>query len=240
MAEQLYTIPINEAFDEYDGCPICRLRRKLENQSLEYIMGAAMMEPDIRIVTNKLGFCRNHFHRMLGMGNRLSYALMLESHLDSVMQLVPEPTNQKAGKLGKLKKYDGETPANALMEQVKSCYVCARAADFEKKYISNVVYIWKKQPEFREKLKKQPYFCLEHTSLLLEYGKNELSESNYLAFSEDVLEIARTYLKKIRKDVHDFGRSFDHKNAGKPLTDDMRYAVEHTVAFLSGDFEEKK
>lgn len=30
MAEQLYTIPINEAFEEYDGCPMCRLRRKLE------------------------------------------------------------------------------------------------------------------------------------------------------------------------------------------------------------------
>ena len=30
MAEQLYTIPINEAFEAYDGCPMCRLRRKLE------------------------------------------------------------------------------------------------------------------------------------------------------------------------------------------------------------------
>ena len=71
----------HEAFDEKQGCPLCRLRQKLENQSLSYIMGAAMMEPDIRIVTNQLGFCREHFHKMLGMGNRLSLALMLDSHL---------------------------------------------------------------------------------------------------------------------------------------------------------------
>lgn len=32
MAEQLYTIPINEAFEQYDGCPLCRLRVKLERQ----------------------------------------------------------------------------------------------------------------------------------------------------------------------------------------------------------------
>ena len=76
MAEQLYTIPINEAFEQYEGCPLCRLRAKLEKQSLNYIMGAAMMEPDIRIVTNRLGFCRNHFHQMLDMGNRLSFALI--------------------------------------------------------------------------------------------------------------------------------------------------------------------
>lgn len=56
MAEQLYTIPINEAFDVKEGCPLCRLRHQLEEQSLSYIMGAAMMEPDVRIVTNQLGF----------------------------------------------------------------------------------------------------------------------------------------------------------------------------------------
>ena len=111
MAEQLYTIPINEAFDQYDGCPLCRLRAKLEQQSLTYIMGAAMMEPDIRIVTNKLGFCRDHFHKMLGMGNRLSLALMLESHLQYVAEQIPEPDGKKPGRLGKLKKYDGASPA---------------------------------------------------------------------------------------------------------------------------------
>ena len=103
MAEQLYTIPINEAFEEYDGCPMCRLRHKLEAQSLQYIMGAAMMEPDIRIVTNRLGFCRTHFHRMLGMGNRLSLALMLESHLQEVQNALPQPQEKKPGKLGRIK-----------------------------------------------------------------------------------------------------------------------------------------
>lgn len=239
MAEQLYTIPINEAFDEFDGCPLCRLRAKLENQSLNYIMGAAMMEPDIRIVTNKKGFCRAHFHKMLSMGNRLSLALMLESHLASVSQLVPDPSDKKPGKLGKLKKYDGESPASQLLAQVKSCYVCERAAEFEQKYISNVIYIWKKDPAFREKLKKQPYFCLEHTALLLEEGKKDLSEANYLQFSEELLALCRAHLLAMNQDVTTFCRSFDHENAGKPLTPETRASVENSIAFLSGDFERK-
>lgn len=121
MAEQLYTIPINEAFDQGCGCPMCTLRKKLEDQSLSYIMGAAMMEPDIRIVTNKLGFCRAHFHRMLGMGNRLSLALMLESHLQYVLENTPDPDGKKPGKLGKLKKYDGDSPP-------RGCWTRRRAA----------------------------------------------------------------------------------------------------------------
>ncbi len=235
MAEQLYTIPINEAFDEFDGCPLCRLRAKLEQQSLHYIMGAAMMEPDIRIVTNQLGFCHTHFQRMLGMGNRLSLALMLESHLQYLWENLPEPDGKKPGKLGKLKKYDGESPAPALRSQAKSCFICARVQDFEQKYVSNVVYIYKKDPAFRDKLRGQPYFCLEHTGLLLEAGKQELSEERYLELSKDLLTMAKDHLAELRRDVTAFCRSFDHENAGKPLTPEARNAVESAVAFLSGD-----
>lgn len=237
MAEQLYTIPINEAFEQYEGCPLCRLRAKLETQSLNYIMGAAMMEPDIRIVTNRLGFCRDHFHQMLDMGNRLSFALILESHLQYVLEQLPSPDEKKAGRLGKLKKYDGESPAPDMLQQAKSCYVCSRIQDFEQKYVSNVVYIYKKDPEFTEKLKNQPYFCLEHAAMLLDAGIRELSEARYLEFSQILLSKTRSELESLRKNVTAFCRSFDHENAGKPLTDETRYAVESAVAFLSGDFE---
>ena len=239
MAEQLYTIPINEAFEEYAGCPMCRLRQKLERQILDYIMGAAMMEPDIRIVTNQLGFCRSHFHRMLGMGNRLSLALMLESHLQYLRENLPAPDGRKPGRLGKLKKYDGESPGPELTARANSCYVCQRVADFEQKYVSNVVYIYKKDPSFPDKLRKQPYFCLEHAGALLEAAKNELSEERYLTLSRDLLTKTRDHLSQLKQNVTAFCRSFDHENAGKPLSPEARYAVESAVAFLSGDYESK-
>lgn len=237
MAEQLYTIPINEAFDEYDGCPLCRLRAKLEKQSLTYIMGAAMMEPDIRIVTNRLGFCRSHFHQMLHMGNRLSLALMLESHLQAVLESIPDPVDRKPGKLGKFKKYDGDSPAAEMLSKAKSCYICSRIQDFEQKYISNVIYIYKKDTAFSEKFRKQPYFCLEHAALLLDEGKQNLPEAQYLTFSQDILTITKRHLEMLRKNTTSFCRSFDHENAGKPLNDETRHAVENAIAFLSGDFE---
>ena len=49
--EQIYTIPVNEAFeasaaDPSLGCPLCALYRKLEENELDLILGASMMEPD--------------------------------------------------------------------------------------------------------------------------------------------------------------------------------------------------
>ena len=57
--EQIYTIPVNEAFDlcrdnKSEGCPFCQLYRKLENDEIEIMLGAAMMEPDYRIIENDL------------------------------------------------------------------------------------------------------------------------------------------------------------------------------------------
>ena len=57
MRESIYTIPLNDVFGEQDGCPICRMRKMLEGRCIEYIMGAAMMEPDVRVETNRWGFC---------------------------------------------------------------------------------------------------------------------------------------------------------------------------------------
>ena len=84
--EQIYTIPVNEAFEESAadascGCPFCRLFNKLEDDELDLILGASMMEPDVRIQTNREGFCRTHYDMMFVRKNRLGMALTLESHL---------------------------------------------------------------------------------------------------------------------------------------------------------------
>ena len=81
MRESILTIPVNEIFEPREGCPVCRMRDMLESRTIEYIMGAAMMEPDVRIETNRQGFCKVHFEQMRACKNRLSLALMLQTHL---------------------------------------------------------------------------------------------------------------------------------------------------------------
>ena len=59
--DTIYTIPVNEAFeasaaDSSCGCPFCALYNKLEDDELELILGASMMEPDVRIKTNMKAF----------------------------------------------------------------------------------------------------------------------------------------------------------------------------------------
>lgn len=263
MAEQIYTIPINEAFEQHGGCPLCRMKQKLERESLEYVMGAAMMDPDVRIRTNRLGFCRNHYDDMLAMKNRLSLALMLESHLDEVSKLFPEdasklpempaPPEGSSSDLpedlpkemssipmappppfARFRRYNGPNPAHMALVQHKSCYVCWRAAEFEHNVLSNVAHMWRRDSGFRDKLRQQEYFCLDHYGRLLHVSRRELNDPSFRELYQAMTEINARYIRELRQDVTAFCRSFDHQNAGKPLTDGQRTCTDRSVDFLAG------
>ena len=120
MHDSLVTIPVSEVFEPREGCPLCRLRDTLEQRVVEYITGAAMMEPDIRIQTNKQGFCHHHFEQMLKQRNRLSVALMLESHLNELDKQV------FAGLpiIGK----SGVNQGRSAGQAADSCFVCDQNA----------------------------------------------------------------------------------------------------------------
>lgn len=99
MREDICSIPISEIFEPKDGCPFCRMRDMLEDRMATYITGAAMMEPDVRVETNRLGFCHQHFEQILQRGSRLSVALILESLLDEAgKDILPEDDKLAAEK----------------------------------------------------------------------------------------------------------------------------------------------
>lgn len=83
MKETIYTIPLNDAFHAEDECPFCRLERDAEQHALEFILGkqSSYMEDDIRMETDRIGFCRHHYKMMYDFGNRLGCGLMLSTHL---------------------------------------------------------------------------------------------------------------------------------------------------------------
>ena len=110
MKETIYTIPLNDAFKADDECPFCYLEREAEQHALEFILGsgASYMEDDIRMETDKIGFCRHHYKMMYDYGNRLGSGLILSTHLKKLNQEMTEQmkafTSGKSTFMGRLKK----------------------------------------------------------------------------------------------------------------------------------------
>jgi len=228
--EQIYTIPVNEAFeasaaDASCGCPFCALYNKLEDNELELILGASMMEPDVRIQTNKEGFCRTHYDMMFVRKNRLGMALTLESHIDEL---------KKGIKDGGLFSAPGSNAIKRIGELECSCYVCRRI-DFNFSHmIETAVYLWDEDEAFMDKLKAQPYFCLPHYNALLTVARERLGKKKFPEFEKACATIEDAYIEKLGNDVSWFCKKFDYRYDSEPWYD-SKDAVERAIKFLRSD-----
>ena len=225
MRYDITNIPIAEVFEERDGCPICRLRNTLEKRAVEYITGAAMMEPDIRIETNKKGFCLEHYRQILGQRNRLSVALMLESHLDEMeKQIFAGPP--LVGKNAKKQAKDATRTAC-------TCFVCDQMGDAMEKMLATVCRTYETQKEFRQLFEDQPCLCLPHFSDLVAASAGAMSKKAQPDFAKAASKLAHRYLTELRGDVHHFCEMYDHRNAGSNDWGNSKDSIERAIWYLT-------
>ncbi len=234
MRESILTIPVNEVFEPREGCPICRMRDTVEQHICEYIMGAAMMEPDVRMETNKLGFCHTHYGQLLKQNNRLSLALMLNSHLEEV----------RANIIDKKGLFDSkDSKAKKAAEVDGTCFVCSKVQWGIDHMLDTVFTMFQKDGKFKNMFKSQEYFCLPHYHYLIEQSAVKMPKGERSDFLAALDEIMRGYAKQLNSDVNEFCNSFDYRNAGKLHSAEMehvRSSVDRAIMFLTSRGREEE
>lgn len=230
--EQIYTIPVNEAFEAVgEGvctCPFCLMYNRLEDNELDLILGASMMEPDVRLKTNEQGFCAEHLSLMFERGKRLPLALMLESHLDSIAaELKP------GGLTGMFPAKVGDNAAKRLEKLSHDCYICGRIEYNFTRMMETAALLWQADSAFHEKVKKAPFFCLPHYGMFLKTAKERLSKKDFAEFYNDVSAVENAYFEKLRADVSWFCKKFDYRYENEPWGD-AKDAPERAKHFLNG------
>lgn len=226
--EKIYTIPVNEAFDESGSCPFCRMREKLEANEIDLILGASMMEPDFRIQTNEKGFCAGHFEMMYKAQKRLPLALMLESHLDQIIRECATPKITLKDKL--------TTVAGHTESFVETCYVCERVEFHWSKMFETACLLWEMDGEFRKKMANQTYFCLPCYTRFLKTAKLFISKKRLSDFLNEAQAVEMKYIEELKGDVSHFCKKFDYRFQKEPWGN-ARDAVERSIRLLSGEAE---
>jgi len=220
MKEQLYTIPLNDAVNAHDECPFCFIERSIEQDLLDFVLGSgsSYMEADIRDMTDKAGFCRDHFKKMFDYGNTLGNAWILKTHY---MRMIGEMQKEFAGfKPGKtsLKDRFRKTTENGnaigmwVQQKEESCYVCKQYKDTYARYLDTFFYLFKQDEEFRQKIKDSKGFCLPHFGDLCEAADVKLSDKDKEAFYQMVLPLMEENMKRVAEDVAWMVEKFDYKN----------------------------
>ena len=224
MAEQLYTIPVNEAFDAAEkdrDCPVCRLRSFFEDNELSIMLGGALMEPDIRKQTNKKGFCGRHAERLLKADNRLGFALILESHLAEIGKAIDPPLATPDG------------TAKKVSAITHDCYICSRADTNLERAVGSMFWLYENDAGFREKFRRADHFCLPHYETLLKASEKWLCKKKRAEFFGAIKSLELRYLAALSSDVSWFCKKFDYRYDGEPWKN-SKDAPERATAFLNG------
>lgn len=226
MNESIYTIPIQEVFEPKDDCPICAMRNMLEKRFVDYIMGPAMMEPDVRIETNRVGFCKFHYDQMLLQKNRLSIALMLESHLKEIQETglkkrIPSPSGGLFSKKHSHKA--GET-----------CFVCDKIDWVKERFLGNVLHLYATDEDFRQLFREQSKLCLPHFEELTGAAVEKMNKKILPTFLKDATDLCQKSLDELSHDVSHYCKMFDYRNSsGNADWGNSKDSIERAISFLT-------
>ncbi len=227
MRDDICTIPVSEVFEVNDGCPICRMRDTIEERIIEYIMGDAMMEPDVRIETNKVGFCEWHYDKMMSRRGRLQLALMLQTHVDEINNKI----FKKSIFTSSAKR--GEKAATVS----DTCFICDKIEYGLSRMIETIYRLYENEKDFRELFNNQEMFCLPHYERLILGGDKHKMRSYHGEFAKNLTRITGDYSKKLHEQLSEYVMIYDYRS-NKKDTDNLesRDSVERTVAFLNGRY----
>lgn len=194
MKETIYTIPINEAFDNAEGCPFCYLAEKTENTLMERATGASMMEVDFRKKTNEKGFCKAHYKSLAGRREKLPLALIMESHIKELINILETE---------KLKDTEKE-----FLKKSSSCLICEQTEETLSRYYKAFFSLYKEK-EFKEKAFSKP-FCVEHFAKLLSLSGRYLSIKKSKEFKRHIISHEEKLLSSLHTDISSFCRKFHY------------------------------
>ena len=238
MKETIYTIPINEAFDTECQCAVCLIENRLQREQIEYTLGPAMMEPDFRIISNEKGFCKNHYKSLLENCKALPMALVLQTHIKEQNDKL---FSKSAGSLThhgffnkKSKEMLDALSVSDKIEKIKqSCVICENIENIMSRYINNIIYMYKSDPDFRQKFASKDGFCLFHFKMLLDSALKELSQKEFENFYNVIINMQQKFQNEMYDDICSFVKLFDH-NSDKKANANVKNAIKRSVSMLCG------
>ncbi|MBQ9765202.1 MAG: hypothetical protein IJW18_03285 [Lachnospiraceae bacterium] len=238
MKEQLYTIPVNDAFDEDTECAVCAMYRSLEKASVEYTMGPSYMEDDIRMETDRIGFCKNHMKQLWDENNRLGLALVLQSHMQKTTRDIKKMANSPFKGKSLFRKSEDSPLISYVNKLNNSCFVCDRVQGFFERYIITIFYLWQNDKNFQKKYLGSKGFCTEHYGLLLKEAPRNLMGDDLDEFMRGTSRIYVENMERMIEDVDWFVNKFDYRYKDEPWKN-SRDAVPRAMTKVNGIIPEE-
>lgn len=201
MGYHIDTGLIKDKFNSKCECPLCEIKAIVEEQYLNEFLNDAVMEDNTRIMVNKLGFCKEHFNKLIARQNKLSVALQISTRVNELKKFIRPERSVKGAKKQMQK----------ILDSQKTCILCDYVEESMVKYYKTVAQMYNKEDDFYDQLKDTKGFCLEHYSMLIKYSRYAgLSQREYVCL---LSEIQSKNISRLQRELKSFCDAHDYRNA---------------------------
>lgn len=93
-----------------------------------------------------------------------------------------------------------------------SCYICKQFEETYARYLDTFFVLYKKDEEFREKVKNSKGFCIPHFGDLCREADRQLSDKEKEDFYPAMFALMESNMERIQEDVNWLVEKFDYRN----------------------------
>lgn len=205
MGYHIDTGLIFEKFGVDTECPLCEIKKVVEEQYLYEFLNDAVMEDDTRIRVGKEGFCSKHFDMLFARPNKISVALQMRTRAEKIDNLLSPVKSAKAA----------AKRADEIKKSQESCVLCSYIEESMVKYYKTIAQMFVHEKDFYKTLIGSKGFCMHHYEELLRYSKSAgFLAGNYV----DVLSsVQKRNFDRLMEELKKFCDKHDYRNAHEPL-----------------------
>ncbi len=205
MGYHIDTGLIIEKIKEGSECPLCAIKKVVEEQFLYEFLNDAVMEDNTRIKVGEEGFCERHFDMLFLRPNKLSVALQVDTRLNKIEKLFNPLASVKGAK----------KTAIEIEKSLKTCAICDYVEKSMIKYYKTIAQMFTREPEFYKMLISCKGFCMHHYAELLKYSSSAgFGAKLYVSI---LSETQQRNIKRLKSQLKEFCDKHDYRNANKPL-----------------------
>ena len=205
MGYHIDTGLILEKLKESSECPLCEIKKIVEEQFLHEFLNDAVMEDNTRIKVGKKGFCEKHFDMLFSRPNKLSVALQINTRIDNVKNLFETAKNPRQAK----------ALADKIDQSLSTCVICEYVQESMVKYYKTIAQMFVREKDFYKLLISCKGFCMHHYAELLRYSSYAgFGAKSYLELLSDT-QVRNT--QRLQGELKEFCDKHDYRNALKPL-----------------------
>jgi hypothetical protein len=192
------------------------------------------MEPNVRVQTNRQGFCPAHFRMLYDGENKLGLGLVVHTHLQQILPEIGALLDGlvRAAEGRRLK--DRVGAAAARLESLRhSCFICGLLREDTERYVFTILYLWSRDPGFSAVFRASSGFCIPHFVTVLDRASKSMRADRFRRWLTEAIPLMKGSLAGVEKDLCAFTQLHQADNAGLG-TDAVRSALARTLQKIAG------